>query len=319
MFCTKCGAKLKEGARFCIYCGQPVEGSQPAQPRDKQPTQPLAQPAQPRNEQPTQPVPPVPPVAPAWEEEPVWEEPKRSHRLLPLWIALAVVALAAVAVIVIQFLPIGEQEDAGRARDKDRAAASASISDARLDKQTDTSASDEEALPASAAEEDSGNSTQTEAEPAGNGADFVPSQTQTDEIFARGGKYTNARFGYTLMVPDGFEASRESENGDGLMLYNEEQDMLITVYGGYQMGESTEELFDQACAQIPGTLGYHVSGEDWYAVSSEDEMGMVHYRKYGAWDGKYRIMELVYPKANAGVCDQLTEELEDGFVSGTQN
>lgn len=308
MFCTKCGAKLKEGARFCIYCGQPAEDSQPAQP-----TQPASQPGQPQ------------PAAPAWEEEPVWEEPpKKSHRLLPLWIALGVVALAAVAVIVIQFLPIGEQADAGRARGEDRAAASVSVAvTSRKDEDSGSSAPAEEEVPVDAAdspaEEGAGESAQTEAVPAGNGADFVPSQTQTDAIIAQGGKYINARFGYTLMVPDGFAASRESENGDGLTLYNEEQDMRITVYGGYQTGESTGELFDQACAEIPGTLGYHTSGEDWYAVSSEDGEGMIHYRKYGAWDGKYRVMELVYPKANEGVCDQLTEELEDGFVSGTQN
>ena len=30
MYCTKCGTKLREGAKFCHVCGQPVRGAEQA-------------------------------------------------------------------------------------------------------------------------------------------------------------------------------------------------------------------------------------------------------------------------------------------------
>ena len=429
MFCTNCGAKLQENAKFCIYCGHPVEIDETVPPQVAQSTQPIPQhtesepPVQTENapasaEQPAESAPqptaseapvqteeapasaeqqaestpqpteaeaseqteedstsaeqseestsqpaaseeapmtaeqpeesapqpteaetseqakeapvstgqskestpsPVEPktavqtleAPPAFDLESEWEEEEAeeiplARRLLPLWIGLGTVALTAVAFAVIQCAPIGPQVQA----DGSAVASSSSVSeteetnDQQTDGDTQTPDSSEEATPP------------VEEEPI-IVEEFRVSSVMTDEIREQGGKYINHRFDYTLAVPDGFVASNEFQGGDGLRLYSAEYDMRITVYSGYQTSKTTEELFNQACAEIPGTLGYSACGEDWYAVSSEDEEGMVHYRKYGAWDDKYRVMELIYPKANEEVCDQLTEELEDGFVSGT--
>ena len=32
MFCTRCGAKIPEGGRFCVNCGAPAAGGQPQSP-----------------------------------------------------------------------------------------------------------------------------------------------------------------------------------------------------------------------------------------------------------------------------------------------
>ena len=43
-FCEKCGAQLKEGAKFCAGCGAPVETySQQPDPQYQQPVQPNQQ------------------------------------------------------------------------------------------------------------------------------------------------------------------------------------------------------------------------------------------------------------------------------------
>ncbi len=231
-----------------------------------------------------------------------------ARRLLPLWIGLGTVALTAVAFAVIQFAPIGQQAQA------DGSAVASSSSSVSEPEETDNQETDDDTQTPDASEEVT---PPAEEEEPTTVEEFRVSSVMTDEIREQGGKYINHRFDYTLAVPDGFVASNEFQGGDGLRLYSAEYDMRITVYSGYQTSKTTEELFDQACAEIPGTLGYNACGEDWYAVSSEDEEGMVHYRKYGAWDDKYRVMELIYPKANEEVCDPLTEELEDGFVSGT--
>lgn len=50
MFCVKCGAKIEEGAAFCVQCGTPVQiQAQPAQGQPLQAQgqpQPVGQPAQ---------------------------------------------------------------------------------------------------------------------------------------------------------------------------------------------------------------------------------------------------------------------------------
>ena len=413
MFCTNCGAKLQENAKFCIYCGNPVEMDETVPPQVAQSTQPIPQPTeseppvqtedvsvsagqpeestpqpaeseaseqteespasagQPEEstpqpaeseasekteetpasaEQPEASTPqPAESAAPEqteevpasagqpeesapqpaesktavqtleapresdldleWEEEDELEEDiPLARRLLPLWIGLGTVALTAVAFAVIQFAPIGQQAQA------DGSAVASTSSSVSEPEETDNQETDDDTQTPDASEEVT---PPAEEEEPTIVEEFRVSSVMTDEIRAQGGKYINYRFDYTLAVPDGFVASNEFQGGDGLRLYSAEYDMRITVYSGYQTSKTTEELFNQACAEIPGTLGYNAYGEDWYAVSSEDEEGMVHYRKYGAWDDKYRVMELIYPKANEEVCDPLTEELEDGFVSGT--
>ncbi|WP_122790220.1 zinc ribbon domain-containing protein [Intestinibacillus sp. Marseille-P6563] len=387
MFCTNCGAKLQENAKFCIYCGHPVEMDETVPPQVAQSTQPIPQPTeseppvqtedapasteQPEEstqqpaeseaseqieevpastEQPEASTPqPAESAAPEpteetpasagqpeesmpqpaesktavetleapresdldleWEEEDELEEDiPLARRLLPLWIGLGTVALTAVAFAVIQFAPIGQQAQA------DGSAVASSSSSVSEPGETDNQETDDDTQTPDASEEVT---PPAEEEEPTIVEEFRVSSVMTNEIREQGGKYINHRFDYTLAVPDGFVASNEFQGGDGLRLYSAEYDMRITVYSGYQTSKTTEELFNQACAEIPGTLGYNAYGEDWYAVSSGDEEGMVHYRKYGAWDDKYRVMELIYPKANEEVCDPLTEELEDGFVSGT--
>lgn len=387
MFCTNCGAKLQENAKFCIYCGHPVEMDETVPPQVAQSTQPIPQPTeseppvqtedapasteqpeestqQPAESEASEQIEEVPasteqpeastpqpaesaapepteetpasagqPEASAsqpaesktavetleapresdldleWEEEDELEEDiPLARRLLPLWIGLGTVALTAVAFAVIQFAPIGQQAQA------DGSAVASSSSSVSEPGETDNQETDDDTQTPDASEEVT---PPAEEEEPTIVEEFRVSSVMTNEIREQGGKYINHRFDYTLAVPDGFVASNEFQGGDGLRLYSAEYDMRITVYSGYQTSKTTEELFNQACAEIPGTLGYNAYGEDWYAVSSGDEEGMVHYRKYGAWDDKYRVMELIYPKANEEVCDPLTEELEDGFVSGT--
>ena len=72
MFCTNCGNKLEDSAKFCPYCGQMIETkAQPAaqaQPAPAQPTQP-AQPTYTAPEQPTY----TAPAQPTYTEIPTYQ------------------------------------------------------------------------------------------------------------------------------------------------------------------------------------------------------------------------------------------------------
>ena len=93
MFCTKCGAPMKEGQRFCGNCGAPVEVFTPAAAQPE-PEEPKAAAPSFTNAgfQPTEP--PVPPVPP--------EEPKKAKKKGKGWL-IGILALVVVAAALAAF------------------------------------------------------------------------------------------------------------------------------------------------------------------------------------------------------------------------
>lgn len=68
MFCSKCGTKNADNAKFCSSCGAKIEVTGPVQPAEPAPPAQPTPPAQPAP--PAQPTPPVQPVPPAEPEKP---------------------------------------------------------------------------------------------------------------------------------------------------------------------------------------------------------------------------------------------------------
>lgn len=76
MFCKKCGAQIRQNAKFCAKCGTPVPAASTAgsPPASVKPPVAPATPVAPA--EPVKPVTPVAPVTPA-KPEPVAEEPAK--------------------------------------------------------------------------------------------------------------------------------------------------------------------------------------------------------------------------------------------------
>ena len=147
-------------------------------------------------------------------------------------------------------------------------------------------------------------------------APFVFSEAQTNEIIWGDRYYINEKFVYSLRVPKGFEAEQERADGSGLRLYSMGYDMLISLSARNLSGETLGELIYDARVAMPGTVVYSARGADWFSITSQDEH-RVYYRKGVVWNGKYRLMELVYGKVVApAACESLTKYLEDTFVGG---
>lgn len=93
MFCTRCGAKMPDGARFCTECGAPMDDDEPIEQGDATATTPF--------EQATQAQAPLPAYAPQPETAPATKpEPQRAdHRGRNVLIAV----LAALCVLVVAF------------------------------------------------------------------------------------------------------------------------------------------------------------------------------------------------------------------------
>lgn len=91
MFCTKCGAQMAEGQRFCGNCGAPVEIFTPAEAKPEPEQQPVQQPSF------TEPS--TPPVEPPVKPEKPKKEKKGKAKGWILGILLVIVAAAAALAI----------------------------------------------------------------------------------------------------------------------------------------------------------------------------------------------------------------------------
>ena len=57
-----------------------------------------------------------------------------------------------------------------------------------------------------------------------------------------GGHYDNARFGYGVDIPPGFEGNGESDNGDGQSFQQPGQAQGLTIWGGNLLGDLENEV-----------------------------------------------------------------------------
>lgn len=131
MFCSKCGKKIEEGAKFCINCGSPVEKMEPVQKVEPvqemqpvkaevtatelkpEPAQPEPEPAQPEPASQQEPEAVQPQPSPAKKEPAASNEGrrKRSHSNIALIGILGLGLIVAIAALVLK-LTIGSRSSA---------------------------------------------------------------------------------------------------------------------------------------------------------------------------------------------------------------
>lgn len=122
-FCTNCGNRLDEGARFCTGCGRPIAVAPPSQP--PAPPPPPPQPVAPEAAAPA----PVTPVetASTFEDED-FDPPPTYRRFLPM--AIAGFCVAALLIVAALLLFRGDGEE-GTANDETLAASNETAAEGR--------------------------------------------------------------------------------------------------------------------------------------------------------------------------------------------
>ena len=78
------------------------------------------------------------------------------------------------------------------------------------------------------------------------------------------GRYENARFGYAVDVPPGFEGQGEADNGDGQVFSTPTAE--LRVYGGYIVeGDFEDEVkaLQQTAAEAGWTITYQATAPRW--------------------------------------------------------
>lgn len=142
------------------------------------------------------------------------------------------------------------------------------------------------------------------------------SDKQTEAKQTQGGPYLNARFGYTVTVPDGFTWQRESDNGDGRQFTNDGLGMIITVSGtSNALNETLDSAFDSATAGHPVSYQQKLGTE--FTATWEENGTITYIRELYSAD-TLRTLRFDYPASHRDQCDRIVERVVPTFgITGT--
>ena len=122
--------------------------------------------------------------------------------------------------------------------------------------------------------------------------------------------YTNARFGYSLLVPAGFSpGAEEPDNGDGAWLYNEDG-ACLTVSGHYNALPDTPE----SIVELYSDASYTYVGDNYCCVSFVDGDDIVYIARRVEPDLVYGF-EIVYPREDSESYDSAIEDMLDFLLA----
>ena len=131
------------------------------------------------------------------------------------------------------------------------------------------------------------------------------------------GQYDNARFGYTVDVPPGFEWGKEADNGDGRAFRSGATKLL--VWGGNIVEDSFESVVsaakDYAAADGWG-ISYEAVTPSWASFSGAQGKRILYQRMIAVCDGAYAAFRLEYSAVDLGTMEPVVERLVRSLKGG---
>lgn len=131
------------------------------------------------------------------------------------------------------------------------------------------------------------------------------------------GQYDNARFGYTVDVPPGFEWGKEADNGDGRTFRSGATKFL--VWGG----NITEDNFESAVAAAKGFaeadgwgISYEATTPRWASFSGAQGKRILYQRMIALCDDAYAAFRLEYSAVDLGAMEPVVEHLVRSLKGG---
>lgn len=131
------------------------------------------------------------------------------------------------------------------------------------------------------------------------------------------GQYDNARFGYTVDVPPGFEWGKEADNGDGRTFRSGATKFL--VWGG----NITEDNFESAVAAAKGFaeadgwgISYEATTPRWASFSGAQGKRILYQRMIALCDDAYAAFRLEYSAVDLGTMEPVVEHLVRSLKGG---
>ncbi|GAB3431104.1 protein kinase domain-containing protein [Actinophytocola sediminis] len=132
--------------------------------------------------------------------------------------------------------------------------------------------------------------------------------------------YSNARYGYTSLVPAGFAERDSGQNGDGATFTDADQSATMAVWGANNVsGSSVAETLAERVSAIEaagGTVTYENAGADRYAVSGYLANGNIYYESVHVGPGSVAGLRWEYPKAEKEAMDAPVTATVAAFLPG---
>ena len=132
------------------------------------------------------------------------------------------------------------------------------------------------------------------------------------------GYYENARYGYALDIPPGFDGQGESANGDGQVFLLDGRVARLTVWGG--VFATAPDFEAEANARIAGDtedgwgLAAHATSPTWATWSATKPGRVMHQHMITLCDGQsYAALRFDYAQVDRRKLDALIEPLVASF------
>ncbi len=122
--------------------------------------------------------------------------------------------------------------------------------------------------------------------------------------------YGNARFGYSIEVPPGFEWGKEADNGDGRSFRSGATKLL--VWGGNITEDSFESAVAAAKAFAIGDgwgITYEAVTPNWASFSGTQGKRVLYQRMIALCDMQYAAFRLEYSAVDIGTLESVVERL----------
>ena len=128
-------------------------------------------------------------------------------------------------------------------------------------------------------------------------------------------RYENARFGYALEVPEGFNWHPESANGDGRRFTVTQPTGEFSVWAEYNaLDHSLKEAADFAAQGHRIAYRRVNAKEGWFVLSWLDERGRIVYRRDWLKDGTFYSVMFVYPRSSQKFFDGVIKSVTRSFT-----
>lgn len=126
--------------------------------------------------------------------------------------------------------------------------------------------------------------------------------------------YENARYGYRLDVPEGFECLPEAANGDGRRFVCAAPAGEFSAWASYNALEHSLKQAADFVAEGHAIAYRRVNTrEGWFVLSWLDEEGRIVYRRDWLKDGTFFVVMFVYPRSSQKFFDGVIKRVTRSF------
>lgn len=132
-------------------------------------------------------------------------------------------------------------------------------------------------------------------------------------------RYTNARYGFSIIYPSNFLSGEEPTNGDGLKFFSPDGLETITAYGSNDSAvfefKNVKDAMEFEMKNIDANISYKHMSKNWFVLSYK-KYNKIYYSKTYVGKGSTNTLLIEYPESLKEKYDKLIPELIKGFRPG---